>query len=401
VVEGVVLDAVSGDLRISVRPFGSFRWRCGLCRVRCGRYDRGRERSWRHLDFGTVRVWVVAQVPRVCCPEHGPTTAAVPWARHAAGHTREFDDTVAWCATRMSKSAIAVLMRVAWRTVGSIITRVVAELAAERGGAELAGLTRIGIDEVSYRRGHKYLVVVTDHDTGRLVWAAPGRDKKTLAGFFDALGPAGCQALRLVTADGADWIADLVAIRAGNARLCMDPFHVIAWAQAALDEVRRQAIREAKARGDTTAARVLYRSRYALWKRPEHLTDPQRAKLDWIEREHAKIHLAWQLREHLRAVFAADGVTGVALLDTWFDAANHSGLPAFEKLARKMQRFHDDICHTLNTGLSNALAEATNLQIRLLTRVAFGFHSVQALLALIQLRVGGYKINLPGRPPTN
>ena len=113
----------------------------------------------------------------------------MPWARHAAGHTRAFDAQVAWLATQCSKTAVTELMRIAWRAVGAVITRVWAD--AEASIDRFAGLRRIGIDEISYKRGHRYLVVVVDHDTGRLVWAAPGKDKATLQGFFDALAASG------------------------------------------------------------------------------------------------------------------------------------------------------------------------------------------------------------------
>ena len=109
---------------------------------------------------------------------HGVTVAAVPWARHGAGHTRDFDDLAAWLAVRTSKSAVMELLRVAWRTVGSIVTRVNADIDATVD--RLDGLRRIGIDEISYKRGHRYLIVVVDHDRGRLVWAGPGRNDTAL-----------------------------------------------------------------------------------------------------------------------------------------------------------------------------------------------------------------------------
>jgi transposase len=106
------------------------------------------------------------------------TVTAVPWARHGAGHTRDFDDLAAWLAVRTSKSAVMELLRVAWRTVGSIVTRVNADVDATVD--RLDGLRRIGIDEISYKRGHRYLIVVVDHDRGRLVWAGPGRNDAAL-----------------------------------------------------------------------------------------------------------------------------------------------------------------------------------------------------------------------------
>jgi transposase len=105
--------------------------------------------------MGTTQVFLEADAPRVNCPAHGPTVRQVPWARHGAGHTRSFDQQVAWLATQCSKTAITELMRIAWRTVEAIITRVWADTAA--GVDAFAGLQRIGIDEISYKRRHKYL----------------------------------------------------------------------------------------------------------------------------------------------------------------------------------------------------------------------------------------------------
>src|SRR5438067_1058683 len=151
----------------------SARSRCGRCCRRAPRYDNGEgRRRWRALDLGTTKVFLEAEAPRVRCRDRGVTVAAVPWARHGAGHTRDFDDLAAWLAVRTSKSAVMELLRVAWRTVGSIVTRVNADIDATVD--RLDGLRRIGIDEISYKRGHRYLIVVVDHDSGHLVWAGPG-----------------------------------------------------------------------------------------------------------------------------------------------------------------------------------------------------------------------------------
>ena len=180
-VEKAVIEAIEFDedeqlLVAHVRPRKRTRGRCGRCGRRSPGYDAGEgRRRWRALDLGTIRAVLEADAPRVRCREHGPTVAAGPWARHAAGHTYAFDEQVAWLATRCSKSAITELMRIAWRTVGAIITRVWADVEAVHD--RFADLRRIGIDEISYKRGQRYLTVVVDHDSGRLVWAAPGREK--------------------------------------------------------------------------------------------------------------------------------------------------------------------------------------------------------------------------------
>ena len=296
VVEGVEFDDVGGYLLVAVRPSSRSRGRCGVCRHRRPGYDAGEgRRRWRSLDVGSVPVWLEAQAPRVSCPEHGVVVAHVPWAQHGAGHTHAFDHQVAWLTVRTSKSTVCELMRVAWRTVGAIITRVAEQATA--GVDRLEGLRRIGIDEISYKKGHKYLTVVVDHDTRRLVWAAPGRDRDTLRGFFDQLGPERSAQITHISADAADWIAEVVAERCPQAVQCADPFHVVAWATEALDAVRREAWNAARktsaatrrpgpghrrARGSLEHHRSIARSRYALWKNPDNLTSNQRAKLAWI-----------------------------------------------------------------------------------------------------------------------
>lgn len=226
VIEAIEFDEDTGQVIAHVRPRSRSRNRCGVCRRPCPRYDNGAgRRTWRALDLGTVRLLVEAESPRVSCREHGVVVAHVPWARHDAGHRYAFDATVAWLATQSSKTTVTELMRIAWRTVGSIIERVWADV--EAGHDRFANVRRIGIDEISYKRGHKYLVVVVDHDTGALLWAAPGRDKATVAAFFEALGPERSALITHVSADGADFIDSVVAEHAPNAVRVADPFHVV------------------------------------------------------------------------------------------------------------------------------------------------------------------------------
>lgn len=168
VLEDVELD---GDARVvvaHVRPKSRWRRRWGRCGRRSAVYDHGEgRRRWRGLDLGTVKLFLEADAPRVSCRDHGVTVAAVPWARHGARHTRAFEDTAGWLVTQCSKTAVTALLRIGWRTVGSMITRVMAEL--DRRVDRLDGRRRIGIDEIAYKKGQNFLTVVVDHDTGRLV----------------------------------------------------------------------------------------------------------------------------------------------------------------------------------------------------------------------------------------
>ncbi len=396
IVEDVELEEATDAMIVSVRLRRRDRSRCGICHRRCPGYDAGDgRRRWRALDLGTTRAYLEAEAPRVQCPAHGVVVAAVPWARHGAGHTRAFDDTVAWLAVHTSKSAVVALLRCAWRTVGAIITRVVAD--AEAGADRLEGLRRIGIDEISHRRGQRYITVVVDHASGRLVWAAEGRSEKTLERFFDALGPERSAAIELVSADGAEWIERVVGRRCPGATLCTDPFHVVSWATEALDAVRREVWNQARRRGEAGLAQDLKGARFALWKNPEHLTGRQQTKLAWIAATNEPLYRAYLLKEELRMVFTLRGAEGRQLLEDWLAWARRSQLPSFVELARKVARHRAGIEATLLHGLSNARVESVNTKIRLLTRIAFGFHSAKALIALAMLSLGGLCPSLPGR----
>ncbi len=271
--------------------------------------------------------------------------------------------------------------------VGKIIERVSADRSKQV--ERLKDLRRIGIDEISYRKGHRYLTIVVDHDTGRLLWAMPGRDEETLRKFFDELGAERSKELRLVSADAASWIKNVVAERCPNATLCLDPFHVVQWATDALDKVRRKVWNDLRATGQKQLAKSLKNSRYALWKNPEDLTEMQRAKLADIERTNAPLHRAYLLKEQLREVFKVKGWLGLAMLETWINWAQRSRLTPFVDLARSIRKHAYDIGSALLHGLSNARIESVNTKLRVLHRQAFGFHSPHPLIALGMLKLGG------------
>jgi transposase len=396
-VEGAML--VGEQLELRLRPRWQQRWCCPSCGRRCPGYDSPAvPRRWRALDFGVMQAFIVCAVPRVSCPTHGVLVAAVPWARAGARHTREFEARAAWCAVEMSASAAARLLRCSWRTIGVMVARVEADLRA--GADRLEGLRRIGIDEVSYRRRWKYLTVVVDHDRRRLVWVGKGASEETLEGFFTALGEDRANALTHVSADAAPWIRNVVARRAPQAKLCADPFHIVAWVTDALDQVRRQvwnAHRTRQPRGGhgVGEGKVLKDSRWALVKNPEHLSDRQRQQLGYLLTMHPSVIDAWVLKEGLRRVFTTSGQAAIETFDHWVDRAVVSDLEPFQRLAERLARHRPQIVATLTHGLSNALIESMNTKIRLITRRGFGFRNPDALIALLRLSLGGYRPELP------
>ncbi len=398
-IAGAIVESVEfegEDLVVRVRLDQRHRLGCGICGKRAKKYDEGGgERYWRALDLGATRCFLKAPAPRVRCPEHGVVVAGVPWADHDVRSTRAFDDQVAWLAVYCDRSTVAELMRVTWRTVGWIVARVSRRLG--QGRDPLADLRRIGIDEISWRRGQRYLIVVLDHDSGRLVWAAEGRDEATLDRFFFALGEERARQITHISADAGSWIANVVAVRCPNAVRCMDPFHVTMWATDALDQVRREVWNAARRGRNKQLARDLKGARWALWKGGERISARQQVKLAWVERTNRPLYLAYLLKEHLRLVFQLPFDAALDLLAVWLEWAEASGLQPFVELVHRIDEHLEAILNALDHDLSNARVEALNTRIRLITRRAYGFHSAAPLIGLAMLSFGGLNPALPGR----
>jgi transposase len=394
VVEDVFLDGEA--VVVCVRPRAREQGRCPICRRRCPGYDWGDgRRRWRAMDLGTTFAYVEAEAPRVECRRHGVIVAGVPWARHDSSFTTAFEDQCAWLAINTSARAVAALMRTTWRAVGGICRRVCDEARARRD--LLADLRRLGFDEISVRKGQSYLTVVVDHHTGRLVWAAPGRDRKTVEKFLDLLGDERCAQVELVSCDMASWITGPIAERCPNATVCLDPFHVVKLATDALDEIRREVWNEARKAGETALAKDLKGARFALWKNPENLTPRQKLKLAHIQQINQRLYRAYLLKEQLRQIYRVDPDEAIGVLDAWLKWARRCRLAPFVKLARTIRDQRAGIEAAFRNGLSNARVEQINTQIRLITRRGFGYHSQQAVIALAMLSLGGLCPPLPGR----
>jgi transposase len=398
-VERAVIDEVAlGDegLVVHARLHAREQNRCAHCGRRSPRYDRGRgRRRWRALDFGSTPVYLEAAVQRVKCKQHGVVIGRVPWARRDSGFTQAFEDQVAWLMTNASASVVAQLMRVAWRTVARILTRTVED--ANSRVDLLANVRRIGIDETSYRRGHRYLLVVVCHDTGRLLWAAEGRNQATLQGFFDALGAERCALVTHVSCDAAAWIHACVKENAPQAVICMDAFHVVQWVNEAVDEVRRKHWNEHRDAGAASQAVDVKGTRWALLKAPEKLSERQRSVLSEVERLNRPLYRAYLLKEHLRVLLKRPAQEARASLDQWLVWASNSRLKPMLRVARSIRRVRAFIDATLEHGLSNGRVESVNAKIRLLQQRAFGFRHPSALIALAKLTLSGFRPALPGR----
>lgn len=350
---------------------------CGHCRRRI--YDR-RPRLWRHLDFGGMEVVLRYDLRRVDCGRCGTVSELVPWAEHDSRFTRDFEDHVAYLAQRSDQSTVATTMRIAWRTVGSIMQRVVARC---RQGDLLDNLEYIGVDELSYRRHHEYVTVVVDHIKQRVVWVSEGKSAATLDRFFDDLGPERAAKLKFVTVDMSAAYVETVRRRAPRVQVVFDRFHVQRLVQNALDEVRRAEVRSLEDRNDR---RSLKHTRWALLKNQWNLSAVEVQRLSSIQKTNRRLFRAYLLKTVFADILDRRQIHVVrGKLHEWLSWASRSRLKPFKRAAVTIRKYLDGVLAIVSTGLSNGRIEGLNGKIRTITRRAYGFHSAKSLMAFIRL----------------
>ena len=414
-------------IRIHARPNIWHENDCPICHKRCKCYDtkNPQPRSWRALDWGTTLVEVVYDTHRIDCPEHGVLVADVPWAYPSSGFTKDFDLTVGWLAVYLPRSVVSEYMRIDWETVGRCVHRTLNDIEPERS-RRLDNLVNIGIDETSYKKGHKYITVIVNHDTNAVVWAAQGHGKTVLESFYKQLSKEQLSSIKVVTGDGARWITDCVREFTPDCERCVDQFHVVQWAMEALDEVRREVWNEAYAdvkqlkkehprgkgrpkeddpstaiiRAAKEKAEEIKNSAYALGKAPEHLTEKQQLRVQMIAENNNRLYRAYRMKEMLRLLLKIKDVDEAeATLKRWLWWASHSRIPAFKELYEKIKRHKQHILNAIRLGMSNARIEATNNKIKLIIRKAYGFRNIQNMLDMVYLVCSDLRVPLPNRKP--
>jgi len=354
-------------------------------------------------------------MPRVECPEHGVVAQKVEWARHDSVFTKDFEETVTWFAKSATKSIVAEFFRINWRTVGGIIKRVYDDIGPTEEDL-YRDIKRIGIDETAHKKGHKYLLVVVDHDTGNLIWVGRGKDEAALDVFFKQLTEEQRSKIELVTSDAAKYIAKCVEKWCPKAIRSMDPFHVVQWATNAIDEVRKQVVRDLlKERGPKTKgkrgrpskgeekknkadpASDVKNLKYVLLKNPENLTATQRNKLEMLITSNPHLYKAYLLKEELRLIFKLPIEEARVALDVWRGHAWRSQIPEFVKLQRTIKEHKEEILKSIELDVSNARIEAINNKIKVTIRMGYGFRNLDNLIALLMLRCSIFDVALPGR----
>ncbi|MDZ7790308.1 MAG: ISL3 family transposase [Xanthomonadales bacterium] len=356
---------------------------CPQCGASCSGYDT-RERKWRHLDTCQYKTWLVAQVPRVRCPEHGVHQLPVPWAENNSRLTALFEALVIDWLKIGTISEVAERLGLSWSAVSGVQERAVARGLARR---QQDFPDAIGIDETAFQRRHQYVTVISSGD--RVLHVADDRKRSTLDAWYAAQPAEALAGLRTVAMDmwGPFIDSTLAHVPGAEHKIAFDKFHVAKHLGDAVDKVRRA---EHKALLAGEGASVLTKSRYLWLQHPDNMTDKSWGRLKALKSANLKTARAWAIKTHAMCLwdYQVRGWARRAWM-SWYGWAIRSRLDPVKKVARTIKRHLEGILTAVVTGATNARAEGFNTMIQKIKRDARGFRNKERFKAAIYFHLGG------------
>ena len=357
-------------------------FKCPGCRQMYFWHQSKRWRAVRDLDVMARHVVLAVPVYRLRCRPCGLREVPVRIARPYARCTRRLERDLFALTKYMSVDAVARRMKIDWEAVKDAEVRHIRGLLRRR---KLTGIRRIGIDEVSYQRGHRYLTLVTDLDHHRVIYATYNNDGRAVERFLRWFGPERCARLEAVVTDIHQPFVKVIQRRLPQAALVFDHFHVSRLIHDAIDEVRRRLQRDMPKKDRD----VIKGKRWVLLIAKENLSDRQQVSLAELMATNAELAAAYLLKEEFRYVFKARTRTeGTRRLLRWEDKARESGMPEFASVLGTIERRREGILNYFEFHVANGMAEGFNNVVATIRKQAYGFH-YRDYLRLKILRVCG------------
>jgi transposase len=354
------------------------------------------ERRFEFIPLWGYRVFLVYRMRRVNCPACGVKVEQVPWARGKRELTDTYQQFLAHWAKKLSWKEVAVSFRTSWEKVFQAVEYIVEWGLAHR---ELSGVTAIGVDEIAWRKGHHYLTMVYQIDSGctRLLWVGKERTVKTLLRFFRFFGKQRSQELKYVCSDMWQPYLKVIAKKAGQALHILDRFHIVAKLNKAIDEVRAGEHRQLQKDGYEP---VLKHSRWCLLKRGENLTEKQEAKLKDLLQYNLKSVRAYLLKEDFNGFweYVSPAWAG-KFLDRWCTRVMRSRIEPMKKVAKSIRHHKPLILNWFKAkkAFSSGVVEGLNNKAKVTTRNAYGFRTYRGAEVALYHSLG----NLPTPPMTH
>jgi len=380
------------ELLITVKPYknGCLCPECG----RRGRIMRTRTelRRWRDVPVCAWSIWLQYRPREILCPTHGRVSERIPWADQYARVTYRFEYLMLRYCQIMTQKAAATLLRISNSTLSDLLHRSIARL---REGHRIRGLRTIGIDEISYCKGHKYATLVYDLDRSRVVWVGPGKGRKSIDVFFnDVLSQYQREQIRWACCDMSDAYIGAIDTHCPNATLVLDRFHIVKALNTAVDDVRKEQWRLSSG-NDRKALKGL---RWLLYRHSSTRSRKDSRTLKALERGNRRIYRAWRLKDEFeqfweyQAPWAAE-----RFIKRWMTSALRSRLEPLRRFVNTLRKHYAGVLAFVGSRLTNAISEGLNRVIKIVKNRASGFRHLNAFTDMIFLTVGD--VDIPAQIP--
>jgi transposase len=370
-VHDVQLDIKGEEVRVTVAAKLTATFTCPECGKACPGYDT-RPRSWRHLDTCQLKTILIADVPRVNCPDHGVLQVKVPWAEPNSGFTALMEALVInWLLSLASIKTVSGQLRLSWDQVDGIMNRAVARGLLRRKRIEVK---RIGVDETSFQKRHEYVTIVTDLDATRVLHVADGRNRESLDAFFRGLDPEQLAAIEAVAMDMCRAFIASVSEHVPDAerKIGFDKFHVASHLGDAVNSVRREEHKALLAHGDDS----LKGTRFIWLANPDNMDAAASGTLDALHQMNLKTGKAWAFKETAMCIWRfAQRSRAKAEWKAWIAKAVRSRLEPIKKVARMIRDHLWGIVNAMALKITNAASESINSKVQRIKRAACGFRN--------------------------
>jgi transposase len=386
-------EAARKTLILWVKPFKNG-CRCQVCQRRCRIVTPARdERKWTDISMLGRRVELRYCPKEIECPTHGRAQEMIPWAAPHARETYRSEWRICTLSQLMTQKAVAEVTCIPKSTISdrlhAIITRV-------RTGHRVRGLVSIGVDELSYKKGQKYVTLVYDLDRAKVLWVGEGKGRATLERFFnEELTQKQREAIRWASCDMANAYTETIKDHCPNVKLVIDRFHVVKNLNEAVDEVRKEQWRELE--GEQKKA--IKGLRWLLRRSPLSRTKGDTRALNALARGNRRIYRAWELKDEFEHFWSYQYVgSGRKFLEQWMTRALRSRLPSMRKFVNTLRNYQENILTYIERSLTNAVAEGINRIVKLAKNRASGYRGVEAFADMIYLLVGD--LDIPAQVPS-
>jgi transposase len=383
------LNEVDLTMDIWVQPYKNG-GRCPTCDRRCKlitNADR-KERTWTDIPMGEWAVIYHYSPREITCPTHGRQQENIPWAAAYSRVTFRFEHLMLTYASVMTLTAAAGLLRIPISTLSNILHKCIDRA---RDGHKIKNLTSIGIDEISYEKGHKYATIVYDLERSCVIWVGKGKGRKTIDDFFEnVLGKDAALKITTASCDLGEAYIGAIEHYCKNATLVLDRFHVVKLLNEAVDEVRKEAWRELTG-ADKKAMKGL---RWLLYRHSKTRTKAHTRILNDLKKSNNKIYRAWVLKDEFEQIWKYKYKKSAEdFLSAWITRTLKSRIDSMKTFANTMRRHFDKIVAFSQTGLTNAIAEGLNRILKIIKNRASGYQNLKVYSDMIYLTVGDVNIS--------